>query len=279
MKTITLITAIGLLVAGGAGAGTLTTTNAPAATMHTLEDLYRLLSGTVADTKIGLNNTNAPASTMHTIEQVYQLALTANGTNSAGCPVTLLRTGQIISYATGDDGYYQKGAVWPSTIFTVGTGPTADCVTDNRTGLMWVRNPSSTRRNWADALTYCETLNEPGGSTNRLLGTYTDWRMPNIRELHDLFDFGHDIITGNASNGLNTLLPPSHPFVGEGVTYIPDPVVHDGNWPPSFWSSTSDQWSGTPTRAYTVNMVESGVGTDDKVSATNVIVWAVRGGN
>lgn len=50
-------------------------------------------------------------------------------------------------------------------------------MTDNLTGLMWVRTPDSTRRTWADALTYANNLTLCG---------YSDWRLPNIQELKSL---------------------------------------------------------------------------------------------
>ncbi|MBI5180834.1 MAG: DUF1566 domain-containing protein, partial [Nitrospirae bacterium] len=81
-------------------------------------------------------------------------------------PADLPKTGQTTCYDaagavvacanTGQDGDLKKGVTWPSPRFTVdGTG---DCVTDNLTGLMWVKNPDSTLRNWASAMTYANNL-------------------------------------------------------------------------------------------------------------------------
>lgn len=49
-------------------------------------------------------------------------------------------------------------------------------VTDNKTGLMWQQGePGST--SWHSALSYCEGLQ---------LGSHSDWRLPNIKELESL---------------------------------------------------------------------------------------------
>jgi len=52
-------------------------------------------------------------------------------------------------------------------------------VTDNSTGLQWQDDSSTIDKNWADAIDYCETLT---------LGNYTDWRLPNLNELHSIVD-------------------------------------------------------------------------------------------
>ncbi|MEM7828109.1 MAG: DUF1566 domain-containing protein, partial [Candidatus Aenigmatarchaeota archaeon] len=58
-------------------------------------------------------------------------------------------------------------------------------VTDFKTGLMWQQDETRDRRGkiklmkWGDSLSYCEGLS---------LGGYSDWRVPNIRELLSLID-------------------------------------------------------------------------------------------
>ncbi|MEK6545698.1 MAG: DUF1566 domain-containing protein, partial [Nitrospinota bacterium] len=66
-----------------------------------------------------------------------------------------------------------------------------DCVTDNLTGLMWVKSPDSTTRTWADALTYANNLSLCG---------YSDWRLPNINELESLINAEQS----NIASWLNT---------------------------------------------------------------------------
>ena len=53
-------------------------------------------------------------------------------------------------------------------------------VTDTASGLMW-QQATESGKGWADALSYCEGLS---------LGGYTGWRLPNIRELKSIRDYG-----------------------------------------------------------------------------------------
>jgi len=51
-------------------------------------------------------------------------------------------------------------------------------VTDNETGLQWQDN-ESVSKTWQGAIDYCENLT---------LGSYEDWRLPNMNELTSLVD-------------------------------------------------------------------------------------------
>lgn len=83
---------------------------------------------------------------------------------------------------TGQDGEYRAGVAWPDPRFTVGSGDTADCVTDNLTGLMWVHIPSTLGAStWANALTTSNDLTLCG---------FSDWRLPNVREMESLSNVG-----------------------------------------------------------------------------------------
>ena len=53
--------------------------------------------------------------------------------------VNLPKTGQKTSYATGDDGALRKGVSWASPRFTDNGDGT---VTDNLTGLVWLKTPT-----------------------------------------------------------------------------------------------------------------------------------------
>jgi hypothetical protein len=53
-------------------------------------------------------------------------------------------------------------------------------VTDHATGLMWAQADSGTGMDWETSLNYAET--------NTLAG-YTDWRLPNAKELQSLLDY------------------------------------------------------------------------------------------
>ncbi len=66
-------------------------------------------------------------------------------------------------------------------------------VTDMATGLMWVQASADTdgdgtpdTMSWQDALAWCENLE---------LASYSDWRLPDINELHSIVDHTRDIPT------------------------------------------------------------------------------------
>ena len=62
-----------------------------------------------------------------------------------------------------------------------------ETITDNATGLMWAKNDSGSDApdglNWEEALAYVETQNAAN-----YLG-YSDWRLPNVKELHSILDY------------------------------------------------------------------------------------------
>ena len=175
---------------------------------------------------------------------------TPSGGGGGPTSVNLPKTGQTTCYdaagaviacaTTGQDGELQKGVAWPSPRFTVdGTGL---CVTDNLTGLMWVRTPDSTTRTWANALTYANDLTICG---------YTDWRLPNRKELRSLINYEQ----ANSATWLNT----------QGFSNVQAS---------GYWSSST--YASNPTDAWRVVMWG---GTVYGYSKTNTYyVWPVRAG-
>ncbi|MBL1214363.1 MAG: DUF1566 domain-containing protein [Ignavibacteriae bacterium] len=53
-------------------------------------------------------------------------------------------------------------------------------ISDNATGLMWMQNDSQSGMNWEDALSFAENLDFAG---------YSDWRLPNVKELQSIVDY------------------------------------------------------------------------------------------
>ena len=53
-------------------------------------------------------------------------------------------------------------------------------ITDNATGLMWQQADSAEAMTWQEALAYCEDLSLAG---------YTDWRLPDAKELQSIVDY------------------------------------------------------------------------------------------
>ncbi len=55
-------------------------------------------------------------------------------------------------------------------------------ITDNSTGLMWMQDDNGEGIDWEDALTYAEASEEAG---------FSDWRLPNVKELQSIVDYGY----------------------------------------------------------------------------------------
>lgn len=98
-------------------------------------------------------------------------------------------------------------------------------ITDLATGLMWQQADDGISRNWEDALAYAENLSLAG---------HTDWRLPNIKELHSLVDYSRSPdATGSpamdALFSLSSITFPNgqsdYPFIWSGTTLQdgPDP--------------------------------------------------------
>ena len=163
-------------------------------------------------------------------------------------PAAVPQTGCVISRETGDDGHYQKGVAWPVPRFTAGTGTSSNCVTDNLTGLMWLRNPTNPPQNCSDSIAYCEDLTGAGGR-----GSYTDWRLPNVREMQSLFDYENRA----------PALPTGHPFLGV-------PATND------FWTGTLAYNGGGAILFFFTSMDR---GTTSVLAPSNALfAWPVRGG-
>lgn len=197
-----------------------------------------------------------------------------------GCPgAPVEETGQtecydadgisIICAETGQDGDLQKGVAWPEPRFTDNEDGT---VTDNLTGLMWLKEANHIGENCpgfdndgtADdgAVTWEHALNFVGDMN---AGTYsncghTDWRLPNVKELQSLIHYGvYDPAVPNTAG--TDKWSEGDPFSGV--------------------ESHDDYWSSTTIASYTggawyVFLFYGNVGFDYK--GRNCYIWPVRGG-
>ena len=158
------------------------------------------------------------------------------------------KTGQTASYATGDDGYLQRGVAWPNPRYTDNLDGTA---TDNLTGLIWLKDANCYGGSrWTEA-TITSTLTLNSGECGLSDGSQEgDWRLPNVRELQSLIDYGQSYLA----------LPGGHPFTS----------VQSGH----YWSSTT--FASNTALAWNVRLYDGVVNAGGKTD-TNY-VWPVRGG-
>jgi hypothetical protein len=162
------------------------------------------------------------------------------------------KTGQTETYGTRDDGALQKGVTCSTPRFTDNGNGT---VTDNLTRLIWMKNANALGpTNWVNALTTANTL--ASGMADLSDGSQAgDWRLPNVRELQSLVDYGR----------FNPALPADHPF-----TIVPSSY---------FWSSTTcaGQTIYYSYQVWYTWFVTGGVSATNK-DDLGEYVWCVRGG-
>ena len=175
------------------------------------------------------------------------------------------KTGQTTSHAAGDDGDLEMGVNWPIPRFTDNGNGT---VTDNLTGLIWLKDANCIFTNypelgrqddaidggvsWQQALDFVAGIND--GTYAACGAGYTDWRLPNLKELHSLIDFGQ----------YDPALPLGHPFSNVVI-----------GWQGQYWSGTT--YEPGPTSAWFVLLPSGYVSYGFK--SNEYIVWPVRGGN
>lgn len=165
--------------------------------------------------------------------------------------INIIQTGQVKCYGvdglelpchgSGQDGEYQIGIPWPSPRFEI----QGDVVKDLLTDLIWTRdvNPNEFPVTWAEALEQVTRWNQ-----ETFLG-YTDWRLPNRKELRSLMSYQ----TRKPS------LPADHPFCSIFL-----------NW---YWTSTSAAIN--PAYAWYIHLEGARMfyGRKDQ----SCLIWPVRG--
>jgi len=244
-----LLTTVAVVLAGNIDSPSGPTDSA--SQMYTLENIYDRLTSQGNATKMTTftEPSSGPGSTMHTLDDIYELAW----------PARVPKTGQTTSYATGDDGDLEKGVSWPNPRFTDNSDGT---VTDNLTGLIWLKNANCFgTKKWQDGATYpaleaANTLNsgECGLTDGSVEG---DWRLPNVRELQSLIHYGcySPALPDTAGTACG-----SGPFTGVQSSF--------------YWSSTS--FANDTSYAWRVYLSYGYVERSSKT--TSHYVWPVRGG-
>ncbi len=92
-------------------------------------------------------------------------------------------------------------------------------ISDIATGLMWQQSDDGMLRNWEETLAYAENLDFAG---------YTDWRLPNAKELQSIVDY-YRSPQSTASPAINPIFT---------CTEINDPGGNPGQYP-YYWTGTS----------------------------------------
>ena len=175
----------------------------------------------------------------------------------------LPRTGQTKCYSgssaiscagTGQDAYELGGYPWPEPRFSVGSGTEANCVTDNLTGLTWMKSPDATLRTWQEALDFAATASFCG---------FSDWRLPSILELESLATMGflEQVVCPGGCNTnsewLNT----------QGFVNVPE-------YPNEFWSSSTN--SNQKNYAWVFRPYDASFTIVQKDTAGDTMAWLVR---
>lgn len=207
-------------------AGSLTPSVSPVSTMYTLDGIYnKLIDNTTSQMEGGASFTTpgSVSATFHTLKEIYEnipildATRIKSGTTYMGVlgtlyPGGILKTGQthcnasnsgygsfsqIPCTGTSQDGESQKGITLSYVDNSDGT------VSDSATGLMWQKcsngqtgldcsggSAASVLFDDGDgdlgiahqpAINYCDSLS---------LATHTDWRLPNVKELTSIVDYG-----------------------------------------------------------------------------------------
>jgi len=248
---------------------------AGATNSYTLDDIYYRLDTGAEGTQSAFTEPGAApgTGTMHTLNEIYDLI-------GAGAGVP--KTGQTKCYTDtngsevncpaagwpGQDGDHQKGVAWPNPRFTKHGDGT---VTDNLTGLMWLQDANAGNdcqgadtgeETWANALASAAACNAGAGFAG-----YTDWRLPNVREMQSLvhYGFAQPAVPDTAGTGQ---LPGTGPNFGNGDPF--DNVQSD-----YYWSSTT--LAGDTAFAWYVGL-DGGHVYDSALKTDGGYVWPVRGG-
>jgi len=150
--------------------------------------------------------------------------------------------GSIISCGnTGQDAEFSPGQAWDPTRFI----PDGEAILDTTTGLVWLKdaNPVGFPITWQEAFEFVQTMNK-----DHVAG-FTDWRLPNRRELFSLVSF----------DSHSPSLPAGHPFTN---------VFH--GW---YWTSTTSAMHES--QAWHLHMMGGRMFWGNKTGYE--LVWPVRG--
>jgi hypothetical protein len=168
---------------------------------------------------------------------------------------------QIVCTDTGQDGDVQAGVVSPVPRFTDNNNGT---VTDNLTGLTWLKDTfcldlgDQGWATWEQALAAANNLQNGacGLSDGSVPG---NWRLPNVRELLSLIDFGE----------AKPALPAGHPFIYSDASF---------GLQTQYWSSTTNAADPYYDQAYYIDFLYPMWLLSAAAKGNSLAVWPVKGG-
>ena len=190
--------------------------------------------------------------------------------SNASASTPLPKTGQTVSETRLDDGDLQLGISWPTPRFTDNEDGT---LTDNLTGLMWIKDAfcannfisGAATANWGKSVSFANTLNDHSLVTpcREYTANYEDWHTPNINELSSLVRAG---LENNTSISEWLFMPEDQSAAFIDIGIVSNPI----------WSSTTD--AGNTNNAWQINLQTGEIFSENKISTTQLafIFSAVR---
>ena len=132
------------------------------------------------------------ANDSRAINDIYNNGLNAAYGELPSSQNMLPKTGQTVSYDSGDDGEYEAGLSDDGSRFEIVNLSGDDVVIDHHTGLMWPKDFSqvdtnSSSRSWSNHLTAIAAMSFAG---------FGDWRMANALEAASIIDYSNNGQTG-----------------------------------------------------------------------------------
>jgi hypothetical protein len=149
---------------------------------------------------------------------------------------------EIFCADAGQDATFRIGQAWPEPRLAA---VSEDLVRDELTGLLWTR-----KANFFDfPLTWDQALEEIRAMNREGFAGFSDWRLPNRREMRSIISHGH----------IKPALPPDHPFTDVFI-----------GW---YWTSTTSAMA--PDHAWYVHLEGARMFYGGK--GQRYLAWPVRG--
>ena len=219
---------------------------------------------------VTLNNTTTPSMAPSPSTITFAITAPAPVVGTISLPQTGQTPTAPLTATVGMDGFTYIGVPWayvtsgsttPATRFTVGIAAEADCITDNLTGLMWVKDlntvviknqAAGSLTSWQNALDSVSDINSGAG-----LCGHTDWYLPTVNDLSSLLNDGY-------IGGTNKYQ--SEWLISQGFSNV------QAN---NYWLSST--FALDTSGAWYVNFRDGSVSAAFKISGS-FYVWPVRGG-